>query len=65
LVEEVLDELFFEGAGGEEAVQVGAEELGDEVAGTVVRVVFVRLGEGRWTYMSSSGDMKMSLREMT
>lgn len=34
-----MDELFFEGAGGEEAVEVGAEELGDEVAKVVVRVV--------------------------
>lgn len=32
LVEEVLYELFFEGARGEEAVEIGAEELGDEVA---------------------------------
>jgi hypothetical protein len=33
LVQEVLDELLFERAGGEEAVQVGSEEFGDEVAG--------------------------------
>ncbi len=32
LVEEVLDELLLEGAGGEEAVEVGAEELSNKVA---------------------------------
>ena len=32
LVEEVLDELLLEGSGGQETVQIGAKELGDEVA---------------------------------
>lgn len=33
LVQEVLDELLFEGSGGEETVEIGAEELGDKVTG--------------------------------
>ena len=32
LVQKVLDKLLFERARGEEAVQVGAEKLGDKVA---------------------------------
>lgn len=32
LVEEILDELLLEGARGEEAVEVGAEQFGDEIA---------------------------------
>jgi hypothetical protein len=32
LVEEVLDELLLERSGGEEAVQVGAEQFGDKIA---------------------------------
>ncbi len=32
LVEEILDELLLEGAGGEEAVEVGAEQLSNKVA---------------------------------
>lgn len=31
LVEEVLDELLFERPGGEQTVQVGAKQLGDEI----------------------------------
>ena len=33
LVEEVLDELFLERARGEETVEIGAQKLGDKVAG--------------------------------
>lgn len=36
LVEEVLYKLFFEWARCEETVQVGAKELGDEVAGCLL-----------------------------
>jgi len=33
LIEEVLDELLLEWAGSEKAVQIGAEEFSDEIAG--------------------------------
>jgi len=32
LVEEVLDELLLERSRGQEAVEIGAQELGDEIA---------------------------------
>jgi hypothetical protein len=35
LIEEVLDELFLERSRCEQAVEIGAEEFGDEVAGEV------------------------------
>lgn len=35
LVEEVLNELLLQRSGGEQAVQIGSEELGDEVAGRI------------------------------
>jgi hypothetical protein len=38
LVKEVLDELLLERPGGEQAMQVCAEQLGDEVAGRVSRI---------------------------
>jgi hypothetical protein len=43
LVEEVLYELFFERARGEETVEIGAEELGDEVT-----VLLLALFRGVW-----------------
>lgn len=63
LVEEILYKLFFEWARCEETVQVGAEELGDEVAGRLLALF--RGIEGGLTYISSSGEIKMSLSEMT
>jgi hypothetical protein len=63
LVEEVLYELFFERARGEKTVEISAEELSDEV--TVLLLALFRGIWGALTYMSSSGEMKMSLREMT
>lgn len=57
LIEEVLDELLFEGAGGEEAVEVGAEELGDEVAGAVLGGRFyVVCGRGRGVHVFEGGN---------
>lgn len=58
LVEEVLDELLFEGAGGEETVEVGAEELGDEVArGEVLgRRFCVVCGTGRGVHVFEGGN---------
>jgi hypothetical protein len=35
LVKEVLDELLLQRSGGKEAVKIGSEELGDEVAGRI------------------------------
>ena len=60
LVQEVLDELLLQRAGREESVQVGSEQLGDEVA--FISMARYRKGDG--AHMSSSGEMKMSLREM-
>lgn len=74
LVQEVLDELRLEWARREEAVEVSAEEFGDEVAADVgLDVATEPKGRGRgaeaargpMTYMSSKGEMKMSLSEMT
>jgi hypothetical protein len=45
LVEEVLDKLLLERPGGEQAVQVCAEQLGDEVAIRVSRIVRAKGGQ--------------------
>jgi hypothetical protein len=44
LVEEVLDKLLLERPGGEQAVQICAEQLGDEVAGRVSRIARAKGG---------------------
>lgn len=36
LIEEVLDELLFEGPRGQEAVKVSSEEFGDKVTGNEI-----------------------------
>lgn len=65
-----MDELFLEWPGGEQSMEIGTEELGDEVAVSTrvsVRCLFVATSGGRLrisTYISSRGEMKMSLREM-
>lgn len=64
LVQKVLDELLLQRPRGEQAVQIGAEQFGDKIA------VSTGFSMGRDcvyspTYMSSSGEMKMSLRLMT
>lgn len=63
LVEEVLDELLLERAGGEKAVEIGSEELSDEVANSIVSHCSSTLRQ--CAYMSSSGEMKMSLKLIT
>jgi hypothetical protein len=63
LVEEVLDELLLKRSRGEQAVQISTKEFGDEVA-----VFFVRNASGSGvaqTYISSRGEIKISLREIT
>ena len=37
LVKKVLDELLLQRSGGKQAVKIGSEELGDEVAGSISR----------------------------
>ena len=37
LIEEILDELLLERSGGEEAVKIGSEQLGDKVADLISR----------------------------
>lgn len=64
LVEEILDELLLKRARGEEAVQISTQELGN--------CDIVKMRSIAWerdsnipTYMSSRGEMKISLRLMT
>lgn len=68
LVEEVLDKLLLERSGGKESVEVGAQKLSDEIAraasakGTREGCFFF---PAVMAYMSSRGEMKMSLSEIT
>jgi hypothetical protein len=39
LIKEVLDELLLQRSGGEQAVEIGAEEFSNEVAGHISRCV--------------------------
>jgi hypothetical protein len=61
LVKEVLDELLLQRPGGEQAVKIGSEELGDEVT---ERSADTLVGGACVTYMSSNGEMKISLKLM-
>ena len=71
LVQEVLDELLLQRSRGEQAVEIGTKQLGDEIAIVGVsldapaRDAGAGAREGGETYMSSRGEMKMSLSEMT
>lgn len=65
LVEEVLDELLFEGPRGEQPVEIGAQQLRYEVAAVEGSAAVGHQVGPCATYMSSSGEMKMSLSEMT
>jgi len=60
LVKEVLDELLFERTRSKESVKIGTEEFGYEVA-TYQRESAMMAGNA---YMSSRGEMKISLSEM-
>jgi hypothetical protein len=64
LVKEVLDELFLQRSGSEQPVKVGAQQLRDEVTMREGQYMLPIL-RGTISYMSSNGEMKMSLREMT
>lgn len=64
LVEEILNELLLKRARGKKAVQVGTEELGNCTVVSGWRAWLLRSFYSP-TYMSSSGEMKMSLRLMT
>ena len=63
LVQKVLDELLLQRSRSQQSVEVSAQELGDEVTGD--ESVSSLTDCGIVAYMSSSGEMKMSLREMT
>lgn len=62
LVEEVLDELLLERSRSQEAVEIGSQELSHEVA-VAVSVLVSQAGGGE-TYISSRGEMKISLKLM-
>lgn len=62
LVQEVLDKLLLERPGGEKAVEIGTEQLSDEVS---IRIGMASVKCFEYAYMSSRGEMKMSLRLMT
>jgi hypothetical protein len=64
LVQEVLDELLLERSRREEAMEIGAEQFGDEITVRRTSARVVARTQSR-TYMSSRGEMKMSLRLMT
>lgn len=63
LVQKVLDKLALEGTGSKQTVQVGAEQLGHKVAAVGKRGQREK-AKRRQAYMSSSGEMKMSLKQM-
>lgn len=66
LVEEVLDELFLQRSRREEAVQVGAEKLGDyPTVKPRVPPISIASSFHSPTYISSRGEMKTSLRLIT
>lgn len=62
LIKEVLDKLLFERSRREQAVEISAEEFGDEVA---KRLSCGWQGRCDVPYISSRGEMKISLRLMT
>jgi hypothetical protein len=68
LIEEILDELLLQRAGGEQSVQVSPEELGDEVsvqlsksAATDVRVLHSHVFEGRDEDVAERNDLRLSM----
>jgi len=60
LVEEVLDELLFERTRSKESVKIGTEEFSYEVATYQQNSTMI----ARNAYMSSRGEMKISLSEI-
>lgn len=63
LVEEVLDELFLKRARGEESVEVSSQKFGNKITTVISRRVGFQTCHIT-TYISSRGEMKMSLRLM-
>ena len=59
LVKEVLDELLLQRPGGEETVEIGSKELGDEVTEKLAKT---SARSASVTYISSNGEMKISLK---
>ena len=62
LVKEVLNKLLLERSRSKQAMEISAEEFGDEVARCVSWGVEEQV---RRAYISSRGEIKMSLRLMT
>jgi hypothetical protein len=60
LVKEVLDKLLLKRTGSEETVEIGSEQLGDKVAGSSQSNWWIFVENS--TYISSNGEMKMSLK---
>lgn len=65
LVKEVLYELLLEWPRSKQAVKIGAKELSDEVTVCCVSKSSACTILDFYTYISSSGEMKISLRLMT
>lgn len=63
LIEEVLDELLLKRSRCEQSVEIGSQKLSDEVTSSVLELA--KLENSIATHMSSRGEMKMSLSEMT
>jgi hypothetical protein len=59
LVEEVLDELFFEWPRCQETMKIRSKQLSDKISGTSLSDEMMWKD---WTYKSSRGEMKTSLR---
>jgi hypothetical protein len=59
LVKEVLDELLLQRPGGEQTVEIGSEELGDEVT---EKSANISTRNACASYISSKGEMKISLK---
>lgn len=65
LVEEVLNELFFQRSGGEESMEVGSQKFRDKVSAASSQPKLCRPSKPRSTaYMSSRGEIKISLKLM-
>ena len=65
LVQEVLNELLLQWPRSQKTVQVGTQKLGNEVTEREISIsVGFELSQGNAAYMSSKGEMKMSLKEI-
>lgn len=69
LIEKVLDELLFQRSRGQETMKIGAQELGHEITGRW-KIPHISLATKEnsldsVSYMSSNGEIKMSLKLIT